>query len=92
MADDLSDDQRATLKSAFDAASLSVEELWMRYSSMGGAAGLTEIEAYISGVMTFTDLQHDILAHAINERLDELLPPRAPYRADSWYGQEDTDH
>jgi hypothetical protein len=27
-------------------------------------------------------IEHDILAHAINERLDEIAPPRAPYSAD----------
>lgn len=67
---------------AFEASGLSVDELWLRYFALGGEAGEVEVEAYLSGLMLMTPLQHDILAHAINERLDEIAPERAPYSAD----------
>jgi hypothetical protein len=67
---------------AFDATGLAVDELWMRYFALGGEAGMVEVEAYVSGLMLMSPLQHDILAHAINERLDEIAPPRAPYSRD----------
>lgn len=67
---------------ALKASCLSVDDLWMRYFALGGDAGEMEIEAYLSGLMQLTPLQHDILAHAINERLEELAPPRAPYSSD----------
>ena len=72
------------LARAFSGAKLTVEELWLRYFALGGDAGKVEIEAYLAGLMPLPPLQHNILAHAINERLDELGPPRrAPYRPDT---------
>jgi hypothetical protein len=69
---------------AFGGTELTVGELWLRYFALGGDAGKVEIEAYLAGLMPLPSLQHNILAHAINERLDELGPPRrAPYRPDS---------
>lgn len=70
------------LAEAFAGTELSVEELWLRYFALGGDAGKVEIEAYLTALMPLPSLQHNILAHAINERLDELGPRRAPYRAD----------
>jgi hypothetical protein len=67
---------------AFDAAELSVDALWLRYFALGGDAGRFEIDAYLNGAIALPPMQHDLLAHAINERLDEITPPRAPYSAD----------
>jgi hypothetical protein len=67
---------------AFEAADLTVDELWVRYFSLGGEAGRFELDAYLNGAIALPPLQHDILAHAINERLDEIAPPRAPYSND----------
>ena len=75
-----SDEHRRALTEAFHGAELTVEELWIRYFALGGDAGKVEVEAYLSGLMPLPSLQHNILAHAINERLDELGPRRAPYR------------
>ncbi len=78
------DEHQRQLAVAFPGAKLTVEELWLRYFALGGDAGKVEIEAYLSGLMPLPSLQHNILAHAINERLDELGPPqRAPYRPDA---------
>jgi hypothetical protein len=70
---------RQLLWSAFRRADLTVEQLWLRYFALGGEVGPTEVEAYLAGLMPLAPLQHDMLAHAVNERLDELTPSRAPY-------------
>ena len=67
------------LSHAFGHAELTVQELWLRYFALGGDAGPTEIDAYVNGLMSLDREQHNILALAVNERLDELPPPRAPY-------------
>ncbi len=61
---------------------LSLQELWLRYVALGGDAAPLELEAFLLGLMRLDDYQHDILAHALNERLDELgLPRDVPYVA-----------
>ncbi|WP_163720671.1 hypothetical protein [Mycolicibacterium psychrotolerans] len=67
---------------AFESAALTVEDLWLRYFALGGVASRFELEAYLNGALALPPLQHDIVAHAINERLDEIAPPRAPYSID----------
>ena len=64
---------------ALDASDLTVGQLWVRYFALGGDAGELEVDAYLNGAIALPGIQHDMLAHAINERLDELTPPRAPY-------------
>ena len=71
--------QQRGLVRAFSHAELTVQELWLRYFALGGDAGPTEIDAYLNALMAFAPRQHNTLAHAINERLNELPPPRAPY-------------
>jgi hypothetical protein len=67
---------------AFESTGLTVGELWLRYFALGGDAGQLEIDAYLNAAIALSPLQHDILAHAINERLDEIASVRAPYSAD----------
>ena len=76
---DRSGKHQRELSKAFGHAELTVQELWLRYFALGGDAGPTEIDAYLNGLMALAELQHNILAVAINERLSELPPPRAPY-------------
>ncbi|SER72391.1 Stage II sporulation protein E (SpoIIE) [Lentzea xinjiangensis] len=74
------DEQRRALWLAFGRADLTLEQLWTRYFALGGEAGLVEVEAYLHGLMPLPAVQRDMLAHAINERLDELTwPHRVPY-------------
>ena len=75
------DEQRLRFDEMLRNADLGVEELWLRYFSIGGIAGQFEVEAYIHGAIALPALQRDILAHALNERLDEIHAPdgRAPY-------------
>ena len=67
---------------AYEAARLSVGELWLRYFALGGEASEMEVDAYLNGALALPTFQHDMLAHAINERLDEIAPPKAPYSND----------
>ncbi|HEX8866405.1 MAG TPA: PP2C family protein-serine/threonine phosphatase [Lentzea sp.] len=73
------DERHRALALAFRRADLTFEQLWNRYFALGGNAGLIEVDAYLHGLTEFSALQHDILAHAINERLDETWPQRVPY-------------
>ena len=74
-------EQRRQFEESLRRAGVSMEELWLRYFTLGGQAGQFEVEAYIHGAMALPALQRDILAHALNERLDEMYSdaPRAPY-------------
>jgi hypothetical protein len=87
-------EQRRGFAESLRHADVSMEELWLRYFTLGGLAGQFEVEAYIHGAMALPALQRDVLAHALNERLDEMLSaaPRAPYsRAPASRGDEDED-
>lgn len=66
-------------RDAFRAADVTVDDLWLRYFGLGGEADRFEVDAYLNGALTLPAIQHDMLAHAINERLVEIAPPRAPY-------------
>jgi hypothetical protein len=72
----------ARFYAAFEASKLTVAELWLRYFAIGGAASELEVDAYLNGAIALPAIQHDMLAHAINERLDEIAPPAAPYSDD----------
>jgi hypothetical protein len=66
------DDQQRALTSAFSRANLNAEALWLRYFALGGTLGLLEVEGYLHGVLPLPGFDRDMLAHAVNERLDEL--------------------
>lgn len=79
-ADRSADRQRHSIAVALLHSGLSTEELWVRYFALGGDAGLTEVDAYVHGTGGLPPLQRDVLAQAVNERLDESAPPhRADY-------------
>ncbi|MCW2581016.1 MAG: protein serine/threonine phosphatase [Blastococcus sp.] len=74
------DEERSGLQAAYEHTGLSVEQLWMRYFALGGDADLVDVDAHVSGLLTLPPSQHDMLAHAINERLDEVVAQhRVPY-------------
>src|SRR3712207_433570 len=61
-------------------AKLSVQQLWLDYMSFSGIADHVEVEAYLHGLMPLPSYQEDKLAHAVNERLDDLYrAARLPY-------------
>ena len=74
------DGQLVLLQRGLRLAELSTEQLWLRFFSLGGDTGLVEVQAHLAGLMPLPRLQRDMLAHAVNERLDELLlSGRVPY-------------
>ena len=59
---------------------LSSRQLWRRYLLLGGDVGPDEVDGYLLGVRSLPQLEHNILALAVNDRLRELDPgPWAPY-------------
>jgi hypothetical protein len=64
--------QQRAVASAFARAELTAEELWLRYFELGGSLGLLDVEAYLHGALQLPRLDRDIVAHVVNERLDEL--------------------
>jgi hypothetical protein len=91
------DEQRLRFEELLRNTDMRIEDLWLRYFSIGGIAGQFEIEAYIHGAIALPALQRDILAHALNERLDEIKATdgRAPYSRgseDAGRLQEDRPH
>jgi hypothetical protein len=72
--------QQAALADAYTHAQLTLDQLWMRYFALGGTGDLMDVDAYVSGLAPFPEGQRDLLAHAVNERLDELVGQhRVPY-------------
>ncbi|CCH29511.1 PP2C family protein-serine/threonine phosphatase [Actinosynnema sp. NPDC047251] len=69
-------EQQQSAAAALKHADLTLDELWVRYFALGGNAGLVEVDAYLHGLNGLDRAQRDVLAHAVNERLDELTPPR----------------
>ncbi len=54
------------------AAGLSHDELFLRYFELGGMSTAAELEAFLCGVLRPSVHDHDIVAHALNERFVEL--------------------
>ena len=53
-------------------AGLSHGELWLRYFEMGGMSTGFELETFLYGLVAPTSHDHDLIAHALNERFTEL--------------------
>jgi hypothetical protein len=53
-------------------AGLSLAELWLRYFELGGMSTPVELEAHLYGALAATGHNHDLIAHALNERFVEL--------------------
>ncbi|NEM08924.1 PP2C family protein-serine/threonine phosphatase [Geodermatophilus normandii] len=74
------DEQRAGLRAALRHADLTLEQLWLRYFQLGGNADLLDVEAHLDGLVGLPAADGDLLAVAVNERLDELVAARrVPY-------------
>jgi Stage II sporulation protein E (SpoIIE) len=72
--------QGAAPGQAFRYTDLTLEDLWLRFFALGGDADLVSIDAHLAGLVSLPPAQADVLALAINERLDELVAQRrAPY-------------
>ena len=53
-------------------AGWTVQQMWVGYLAVGGSRDVFDIEAYLYGLGPLSDHQQDILANAVNERLDDL--------------------
>ncbi|MGW3961376.1 PP2C family protein-serine/threonine phosphatase [Amycolatopsis sp. NPDC005003] len=74
------EEQRRLVAACFARSDLTLEQLWMRYFALGGSLPLLELDAYLNGLVTLPRVDRDMIAHAVNERLDEVTgPARAPY-------------
>jgi hypothetical protein len=63
---------------------LSHDELWLRYFALGGMSGAIDVEAFVSGILEPSTHDHDLLAHALNERFTAIgLNHPLPYLADN---------
>ena len=63
-------------------AEWSIQQLWVGYLAVGGTRDAFDIEAYLHGMGPLSDAEQDVLANAVNERLDDLyLAARVPYLA-----------
>ena len=72
--------QQSALRAAYQQTELTLEQLWTRYFALGGNADLMDVDAQLTGLLTLPSGERDVLAHAINERLDELISRyRVPY-------------
>ena len=57
-----------------------MQQLWVGYLALGGTRDAFDIEAYLHGLGSLSDDQQDVLANAVNERLDDLyLSAQVPY-------------
>jgi serine/threonine protein phosphatase PrpC len=74
------EEQRTALSQAYRNADLSLEQLWARYFALGGNLDLVDVDAFLTGLVPMPAMERDMLAHAVNERLDELRSQRrVPY-------------
>jgi hypothetical protein len=65
------------------AAGLTHGELWLRYFELGGMSTGFELETILYGLVTPAVRDHDVIAHALNERFSELGDDHpVPYLAD----------
>ena len=53
-------------------AQLSHGDLWLRYFELGGMSTDLELEAFLFGALQPSTHDHDVIAHALNERFVEL--------------------
>jgi hypothetical protein len=66
------DDRHRLCETARVRGELTVQELWLRYLALGGNHDEFDIDGYLQGILPLNTLEQDILAVALNERLDEL--------------------
>ena len=60
---------------------LTLSDLWGRYLCLGGGHPQASLAAYLHGAAAWADIEHNVLAQALNEGLwDVGLPSLAPHR------------
>jgi hypothetical protein len=61
----------ATVSAAFRASGLSMQDLWLRFVGLGGAAPPDTLQRYLAGA-AIPRGDHNMLVHALNERIMEM--------------------
>jgi hypothetical protein len=57
-----------------------LQQLWIDYVALGGTVVIFDLDAYLCGLMPMPPEQQDVLACALNERLQDLYEgARVPY-------------
>jgi hypothetical protein len=79
---ELGREQARLLRQAIVRSGLRLDDVWMHYFSIGGDVGALEVEAYLHHALSLPRLQRDMLAHAINELIDNTPSLRAPYASE----------
>jgi len=57
---------------AYRLVGLSVRDVWIRYLALGGNADEVSVEAQIHGLVELPAGEYNVLAHTLNEELEEL--------------------
>jgi len=66
---------------AWRLGALSLTDLWWRYVALGGNCKHDALAAYLAGNAEWPDIEHNTVAHALNECLwDAGYSSLAPYR------------
>ncbi len=74
------EEQRRIVAACFARTGLTVEQLWLRYFALGGDVSEVELDGFLQELIPLPRIQRDMVAHAVNERLDEVSGVRrAPY-------------
>ncbi|PWW22727.1 hypothetical protein JD79_01886 [Geodermatophilus normandii] len=60
------------LQIAFGLLGLSTHDVWLRYLALGGQADEVSVAAQIHGFLDLPPGEYNVLAHTLNEELDEL--------------------
>jgi hypothetical protein len=71
--------QRLRSLQAMRIVKLDVPTVWMRYFELTGDADEIDVDAYLHGLTYLAPLDRDLVSHAINELINEMTPPAAPY-------------
>ncbi|MGY1617075.1 hypothetical protein ACI797_10055 [Geodermatophilus sp. SYSU D00691] len=61
--------------SAYRRTGLTVRDAWLRYLALGGNADEVSVDAQLHGLAVLSPGEHNVLAHALNEELDDLADP-----------------
>lgn len=73
----------AGLRSAHRRSGRTVREAWLAYLALGGNADEVSVAGQLHGLVALDRADYDVLAHAVNEALDDLPDevrgPRAAY-------------
>jgi hypothetical protein len=64
--------RESALASAYRRTGLSAREAWFRYLALGGNADEIWVEFQLSDLLRLPPGEYNVLAQALNERLDEL--------------------